>query len=171
MALRRRELDRAGGFAPLAAYLADDYRLGKAISELGLGISLSDCVVDTVLPRNSWRDAWRHRIRWARTLRQCRPWGYAGSLVTFAVPIAAAALALEPSLWPASCLCLALRIAAAWAVGARRLQDPLVRRYWPVLPIADLVSFAVWVASFFGRQVLWRGTRFRLEKTGELTPI
>jgi ceramide glucosyltransferase len=171
MAFRRSDLDRIGGFAPLAEYLADDYRLGQSISEQGLEIVLSDYVVDTVLPADNWRASWRHRLRWARTLRACRPWGYAGALVTFAVPLSLAALAAWPAWWPLAAASLGLRLAAALAVGAAVLRDPLVLVCLPLAPLADLVSFAVWVASFFGRDVTWRGARFRLDGAGRMRRV
>lgn len=168
MAIRRHQLDPAGGFAPLACYLADDYLLGKTIRDRGLAVALSDYVVETVLPRQGWRASWRHRLRWARTLRACRPAGYAGMLVTFAVPLALAALALAPAAWPAAAACLALRLGAAFGVGLGRLHDPLVARYFLLIPFADLLTFTLWLASFSGRRVEWQGASFRLDRDGRL---
>lgn len=168
MALRRADLEQIGGFAPLADYLADDYQLGKAIAARGLDIALSDCVVETMLPRQSWAENWHHRLRWGRTLRVCRPAGYAGMAITFAVPIVIAAVALQPSLWPEAMLCLGLRAAAAIAVGCMKLRDRAVVRYFLLIPLADLASFAVWAASLFGRRVVWRSQSFRLKQGGRL---
>ncbi|HZS51847.1 MAG TPA: bacteriohopanetetrol glucosamine biosynthesis glycosyltransferase HpnI [Bryobacterales bacterium] len=168
MALRRADLEQIGGFAPLADYLADDYQLGKAITARGFDIALSDCVVETMLPRQPWAENWRHRLRWGRTLRVCRPAGYAGMAITFAVPIVIAAVALQPSLWPEAMLCLGLRAAAAIAVGCMKLRDRAVVRYFLLIPLADLASFAVWAASLFGRRVVWRSQSFRLQRGGRL---
>lgn len=171
MTLTRQRLEEIGGFAPLAPYLADDYLLGKALSERGLEIALSDYTVETMLPRQSWAASWQHRLRWARTLRACRPAGYAGLVVTFAVPLAMAALALAPAAWPMAAVAVALRFAAALAVGVGRLQDPVVARFFWLLPLADLATFAAWVVSFFGRDVVWRGEPFRIERDGRLTRV
>ncbi|MBI3667975.1 MAG: bacteriohopanetetrol glucosamine biosynthesis glycosyltransferase HpnI, partial [Acidobacteria bacterium] len=169
--VRREQLDRADGFPALAPYLADDYRLGQAINELGARIVLSDYVVETVLTGESWRASWRHRIRWNKTVRACRPGGYFGLLLTFMVPLSLAALAVAPTWWPLAAAGLGLRLAAALAVGAGRLKDPLVPRYIFLLPAADFLSFALWLAGFFGRQVVWRGSRFQLEPSGRLKRI
>lgn len=169
LAFRRGSLDRIGGFAPLAAYLADDYRLGTSIRALGLEIALADYVVETVLPQDNWVSSWRRRLRWGRTLRACRPWGYLGVLVTFALPLSLAALAADRSLWPAAAACAGLRLLAALAVGAARLRDPVALRYFFLIPVADLASFAVWAASWFGRRVVWRGGQFRLDPSGLLS--
>ena len=169
MVLRRSELERAGGFAPFAPYLADDYLLGKTISDGGLEIVLSEYIVETLLPDQGWAASWRHRLRWGRTLRVCRPWGYAWVLVTFAVPLGLVAVLVRPALWPVAAASVALRLAAAWAVGAHLLRDPLVARYFFLIPIADMLSFVLWAGSFFGRRVVWRGEPFRLEADGRLT--
>jgi ceramide glucosyltransferase len=165
MAFRRADLDRIGGFAPLAAYLADDFWLGQKIHQLGRRILLSDYVVETVLPPDRWRDSWRHRLRWGRTLRVCRTAGYAGALITFAVPLAAAA----GKMWPLAAAAVGLRMLAGLWVGRGLLGDRLAARYIWLIPLADLVSFAVWAASLFGRRVTWRGVSFRLHSDGRIT--
>jgi ceramide glucosyltransferase len=170
LVFRRAHLEQIGGFAPVASYLADDYQLGIAIRRLGLRIILSDYAVTTVLPAASWRASWRHRLRWGRTLRVCRPAGYAGLLITFALPIAAAGLLIAPVLWPLALAAAGLRFAAAGLTSSRILGDPLAPRYWPLLPVADLVSLAVWFASLFGRTVVWRGERFTLRRDGTMRP-
>jgi ceramide glucosyltransferase len=43
------------------------------------------------------------------------------------------------------------------------LQDEeAVERLW-LLPLRDLVAFGVWIASFAGQTVTWRGDRFHLK--------
>ena len=49
IALRREALDRIGGFAPLADYLADDYQLGNRVAKAGYRLVLLPYVVETVL--------------------------------------------------------------------------------------------------------------------------
>ena len=170
MVVRRSAIENAGGFAPLADYLADDYQLSHTIAQQGSKIILSDYVVETTLPIESWSHSWQHRLRWGRTLRVCRPGGYAGLIVTFAFPLALAALTVSFSLWPLAALCVGLRLLAAHVVAARGLKDGVASGVRGLLiPLADLVSFAVWVASFFGREVVWRGERFRLQRSGRLT--
>ena len=166
MAFRRDDLDRIGGFAPLAAYLADDFWLGRKIHQLGRRIVLSDYVVETVLPPDHWRDSWRHRLRWGRTLRVCRTAGYAGALITFAVPLAATGWWWA---WPPAALAVALRLVAGLWVGRRLLGDRLATRYFWLIPLADVASFAVWAASLFGNRVTWRGVPFRLHSDGRIT--
>ena len=167
MVFCRADLDRIGGFAPLAAYLADDYQLGHALEGR---IVLSDCPVETVLSDSAWAAAWNHRLRWGRTLRVCRPAGYAGVLITFAIPLALLTWAVAPEWWPLALACVALRLLVAAIVAGRILRDAAFARFWPLLPVSDGVSFAIWLASLFGRTVVWRGTRLRLQSDGTLEP-
>src|SRR5262249_28815295 len=78
LAFRRGDLRAIGGFESLADYLADDYQLGRRIAERGLKVELSDVVVNTFLPRYSFSDFFSHQLRWARTIRDSRFWGYVG---------------------------------------------------------------------------------------------
>jgi ceramide glucosyltransferase len=60
-----------------------------------------------------------------------------------------------------------LRTAVALAVGRAVLQDAQLPKHLWLLPVRDLVAVAVWVASFAGHTVTWRGDRFEL-KDGRL---
>src|SRR5439155_16142819 len=84
LAFREVDLDRIDGFAAIADYLADDYQLGKKLHSLGLQNCISEVVVTTRLSGGTWGSAWRHQLRWARTIRISRGAGYAGLPVTFA---------------------------------------------------------------------------------------
>ncbi|MGB9604299.1 MAG: glycosyltransferase, partial [Bryobacteraceae bacterium] len=84
MAFRAADLARAGGFESVADYLADDYQLGRRICSLGLRVVLAPVVITTYLANKGWRQAWRHQVRWARTVRFCRRGGYLGMPVTMA---------------------------------------------------------------------------------------
>jgi len=44
----------------------------------------------------------------------------------------------------------------------------LIRDLW-LLPVRDAMSMLVWVASYFGKTVVWRGERFALRK-GTIKP-
>ncbi|MGB9609995.1 MAG: ceramide glucosyltransferase, partial [Bryobacteraceae bacterium] len=59
-----------------------------------------------------------------------------------------------------------LRALAAWSVSQLALRDPLCRRRWHLIPLQDLLSFAFWLAGFFGNTIEWRGRRYRLLADG-----
>jgi ceramide glucosyltransferase len=167
MAFRRADLERIGGFETIADYLADDYQLGHRIHSLGLRCVLSDAVVATRLS-GTWSDVWRHQVRWARTVRVSKFWGYLGLPITFATVWAAAAAA-SGHLWIASAL-LAARMLMAIVAGWFVLQSPDVLRLWLLIPLRDLFAAAVWLAGFFGRTVSWRGRTLTLDTEGRIRP-
>jgi ceramide glucosyltransferase len=172
LAFRRADLERIGGFKPIVDYLADDYELGRRIAALGLQVQLSDVVVETYLPAYDLRGFWTHQLRWARGVRDARAGGYFGLAATFGILWALLALILTqavPWAWTAFGSVLALRLAVAFAVGRSVLRDQNLIRNLGLLPLRDLVAVVVWIASFAGQTVTWRGEHFMLRK-GRLTP-
>ena len=166
LAFRRRDLQAIGGFEALVDYLADDYQLGSRIAALGLKVKLSDDVVETFLPRYSLRAFLDHQLRWARTVRDSRFWGYVGLGLTFGLPWAALTLILARGTawaWALFALTAAMRVSVTLVVGKSVLQDRQVARLLAWLPLRDLLALLVWIASFAGHEIVWRGDRFRLE--------
>ncbi len=173
LAFPRKVLDAIGGFEPLVDYLADDFELGARIAKAGFEVRLSDVVVDHHLPDYSVRGFLQHQLRWARSTRDSRRWGYTGVGLTFGLPWALLALLLSGGTawaWGVLAVAAALRLTMAMIVGRKILHDDDVPRLLALLPLRDVVALAVWIASFTGHTVAWRGDEFILEK-GKLRPI
>jgi ceramide glucosyltransferase len=170
LAVRREALDKIGGLEVLVDHLADDYELGARVSAAGYRVVLSPEVVETSVPPYAWRGYLDHQLRWARTVRDARPWGYAGLIFTHGLMWALLNLlasGLSPlSLWLLG-LSFFLRLALAMTVGAEVLADHQVLPSLWLLPLRDLVAMGVWVAGFSGNTIVWRGDRFTL-KNGKL---
>jgi ceramide glucosyltransferase len=165
MAFRRTDLERIGGFEAIAEYLADDYQLGHRIHALGKKCVLSEAVVTTHLG-GGWLDAWRHQVRWARTIRVSKFWGYLGLPVTFATVWAVAAVASGH--WMLGLGVLAARMLMATAAGWFVLRSRDVLWLWILIPARDLFGAAVWVAGLFGKTVIWRGQVLQLDREGRI---
>ena len=165
MVFRRTDLERIGGFEAIADYLADDYQLGHRIHNLGLKCVLSGTVVSTHLG-GGWREVWVHQVRWARTVRVSKFWGYVGLPVAFASVWAFALAIAGHWVWAASVL--AVRMAMATAGGWVVLRSPDVLRMWVLIPIRDLFTAAAWLAGLFGKSVLWRGQRLPIDREGRI---
>ncbi|PWU09669.1 MAG: hypothetical protein C5B51_05735 [Terriglobia bacterium] len=166
MAIRAETLHEIGGFEPIAAYLADDYQLGQRVAAAGHGVELASAVVETSFGGTSWADAWRHQLRWSRTIRVSRRAGYYGSLITNATVWALIAFAGRQ--WPAGAAALTLRLTAGWWVGARILRDRLVTRWFWLMPLRDLFGLAVWLGGCVGSTVHWRGRKLHLSTDGRI---
>lgn len=172
MVLKREALEAVGGFAPLADYLADDYQLGYRIRQAGWEVGLLPCVVETVNPDLSLREYFLHQLRWSRTYRVCRPWGYLAYGITHAT-VSALGLWLASGLavWAGGLLALTLilRGGLAWYSQRSCLEGPLPLPALPLVPLKDLLSFVFWLLAFLGNTVIWRGRRYRITPDGRLT--
>jgi len=169
IALRRTVLQRIGGFARIRNELADDHRLGDAVRDLGLATVLSPYIVENHVSEPSFASLWRHELRWARTVRAMAPYGFAGSVVTHTVVLTALAVAasgLGELPWWLLLASLSLRWLTAGIIG-RSLALPTAGLW--LLPLRDVLSFAVFLGSFCGRSVLWRDQLFRVEPGGRMT--
>jgi ceramide glucosyltransferase len=172
LAVSREALDRIGGLITLVDYLADDYELGARVDRAGYRVALSAEVVETAIPAYGWRGFADHQLRWSRTVRDSRPWGYVGLIFTHGLGWAllnVLASGLSPvSLWLLG-LSFFLRLTLAMMVGAEVLGDhQVLPRLW-LLPLRDMAALGIWVAGFAGNTIVWRGHRFVLHG-GKLHP-
>lgn len=166
LAVRSEALAAAGGLEALVDQLADDYEMGARIAKAGYSIRLATEVVETSVPAYTLGGFLSHQLRWARTVRDSRRWGYMGLIFTHLLPLAVANVVASGasflSIWLLG-LAFFLRLGVAMQVGAGVLGDRQVLRDLWLLPLRDTVGFAVWVWSFAGNTIVWRGERFVLK--------
>ncbi|MGA8298981.1 MAG: bacteriohopanetetrol glucosamine biosynthesis glycosyltransferase HpnI [Terriglobales bacterium] len=170
LCFRRADLTKIGGFESILDYLADDYELGRRIAATGKRIELSPATVTTFLPAYTLSEFWQHQLRWSRTIRDARCWGYAGLIFTFGLPWSAAMLIVSagaPWAWAVFALTYGLRVGVALATAGAVLHDRQTTRniFW--LPLRDLLAPIVWAAALFGNRIRWRGEDFYV-KDGRL---
>ncbi|MDA8365198.1 MAG: bacteriohopanetetrol glucosamine biosynthesis glycosyltransferase HpnI [Gammaproteobacteria bacterium] len=167
LALRRSTLDAIGGFPALADHLADDYLLAARARALGLRTVLSTYLVETLVREDSLVTAYRHALRWARTIRSVQPLGQALSFLTYPLPMALfGALVGGPAGLAILGLALTLRItlhfAANQALGATSPRGAWT--FWA----ADLVGFVIWLHALFGCKVRWRQESYSIRADGRM---
>jgi ceramide glucosyltransferase len=173
MATTKKHLAEIGGFEAMVDLHSDDYELGKRIAARGYRIELLPEPVWMAFPSQTLGAYLRHELRWAIGIRNIRPGGHFGMLFTHGLPWAIAAAWVAPSIAVGTTYLGAyfiLRFAMAWAVGVWGLHDPVLRRRIWLLPVRDLLSFFVWLASFGMNRIEWRGSIFTLEK-GRMIPV
>jgi ceramide glucosyltransferase len=173
IATTKRWLGKIGGFAAFADMLADDYELGHRIAKAGGRVVLSREVVWTMYPAQTARGFWDHQLRWARTVRLCRPASYFGLLFTHGLPWALLAAIVAPANWIGAAYLLAylvLRLMMAWAVGVWGVRDAVLRRKFWLIPLRDVLNFGVWLASFASNRITWGGDDYVLRK-GRMIPL
>ncbi len=177
MATRRDVVDKIGGFGILAAYCADDYVLGNEIYKAGYTVVLSSHIIEHVVLNRTFKSSMLHQARWMRSSRFSRSAGHIGTVLTFAMPFGIlGALAALVAGFPLVALAvlgfallnrLALSIIAGWVVVRDRRALTLCWLY----PVRDLMGFGFWCASFFGREIVWRNERYRLEPRGLMVRV
>jgi ceramide glucosyltransferase len=167
IAIRKETLAAIGGLHAVADQLADDYALGAAVRRIGLDVAIPAYIVGHDCAQKSAPSLFRHELRWARTIRSVDPLGFTGTAITHALPLALLGMLLGGMTPLATLVLVAL---ACRAVLQRELDRTFHLRksfYWTG-PLRDLVSFAVFVASYLGRGVEWRGHRYGVQADNTL---
>lgn len=172
MLIPRRRLAAIGGFEALVDHLADDFQLGHRTALSGGRVELSPAVVECRSAPIGWIEVWLHQLRWARTIRVCRPGPYFLSILSNATLWPLLWLATVPSVpsLMGAAICLSVRMAAGVYLEGKLARD------WKLssagLALAkDLLQVAVWALAFTGRQVSWRGEDFQVEAEGRLVRL
>jgi ceramide glucosyltransferase len=94
-------------------------------------------------------------------------------IVTFGLVWAVLAVVLDPYAWwtwLALVVTAATRLASALVVGRGVLKDPRVVRDLWLLPLHDFLALLIWIASYGGNKVEWRGLQFKL-RDGKLRKL
>ncbi|HKD48967.1 MAG TPA: bacteriohopanetetrol glucosamine biosynthesis glycosyltransferase HpnI [Rhizomicrobium sp.] len=169
IALTRGVLDEIGGFGAYTDFLADDYEIGRAVRAKGYAVAIPAMSVGHLAFETSLRDLVRHEVRWTRTIRMVDSLGHLGSVVTFGFPIALLA-ALLLGFNTASLVVILVTLLARLFLK-RRIDDIFATHAGPfwLLPLRDVLSFAVFVTSRFGETIYWRGSRYSIETSGALS--
>ena len=173
IAIRRTALEAIGGFQALKDLLADDFFLGRMITEHGFKVRLSRALVtiNCHLPR--FADFWSHQLRWARTYRTVRPESLAtifthgpfwGLVLMFASHFAPAAMELFAAMLAARLAMAALLLDRV--LGVREMLADLL-----LVPIKDLAMTGIWFASLASNEVTWGGRRFRILSGGAMQEV
>ena len=197
MVTRKKNVAEIGGFESLADCLADDYQLGHRIAKCGHRIELCPVVVECWHSPQSWSEVWKHQLRWARTIRVCQPapyffsvlsnagfwamlWLFSALLFTTVTTTTFATggnnfvqSSIVETTWEvrAALVCCLLRTLCAFDLQRRLSRSSEHAAHFWLVPIKDLLQFALWLGAFAGNTVEWRGQRFHLRKDGTLVKL
>jgi ceramide glucosyltransferase len=169
IALKRQTLQEIGGFGAFADQLADDYEIGRAVRARGYTLAIPALGVGHTAAENSLSDLFRHELRWTRTIRLVNRSGHFGSIVTHGLPFAlmgAVLLGFNPAALGVLAAVLAARLGLKWRIDG--LFGTRAGSFW-LLPVRDLLSFAVFLASLFGETVHWRESHFTVQRCGAIS--
>jgi ceramide glucosyltransferase len=168
IALRRETLRAIGGFESLNDFLADDFELGRKVRGLGRSIAYPALMVRHACAESSFRALVQHELRSARTIRTIDPAGYLGTFVTFPVTFALIALMLQTgSLTSVGALIAAIAVQFVLKIRIDKVTHGGAGPFW-LLPLRDIMSFGIFISSFFGKRVEWRGHQLQVAKDGTM---
>lgn len=171
IALRRTTLTQIGGFEAFRDYLADDYEMGRAVRHRGLRVAVLPFAVSHRCTEQTFGELLSHELRWSRTIRVLRPFEHFGTLITYPIPLAIAAIALHGVGFfsiASFLVTVGARIVLKFSVESafKTCAGPL----W-LMPVRDIISFAVFLLSFFGQKVAWRGARYEVRPSGAMSQL
>lgn len=170
VALRRGTLDEIGGFEAFANALADDYAIGAALRRAGHRVAIPPITLGHACAHRTSAELRRQEVRWARTVRMIHPLGFAGTL--FSYPLAWALVGATLAGFGAVALWIAAAAFASRVIlckGVERTFELAPQPLW-LIPLRDVLSFAVFFRSFVGDDVSWKGHNFHVLSDGTLIP-
>ncbi|MBC7799170.1 MAG: bacteriohopanetetrol glucosamine biosynthesis glycosyltransferase HpnI [Gemmatimonadaceae bacterium] len=162
MALTRSMLDRVGGLPALVDHLADDAELGRLVKALGGRIALAQTVPATTVAEAHLPELFAHELRWARTILSLAPIGFAMSCIQYPLFWAALTVGLsggEDWAWTAFAFAWLVRGLANTGID-RVLGLSPAAGFW-CLPLRDIMSITIMLASLRSDRVAWRGQTLR----------
>jgi ceramide glucosyltransferase len=171
MALTRQTLAQAGGLQAVANHLGDDQVMGRLVQAKGYSLTLANVIPATTVPESNFRELYSHELRWARTIRAL-------------VPLAYTTLILQMSLfWAVICVVVSTGYWAAWILffATLLIRHRLARRIDAALRLTkagdawmfvlrDMISATIYIASFLGNNVNWRGQQMRTDQGKATAP-
>jgi ceramide glucosyltransferase len=158
MALSKTVLAEIGGLEAVANRLADDQVLGRLVLARGYKLTLTQLVPATTVPEADFTALYRHELRWARTIRALVPIPYAASVLQISLLWALLAVIFSGAAfwsWLLFAAVLAVRVFAARRIDTA-LRLPHSNSWWSFL-LRDSFSTLIFIASFTGNRVDWRG--------------
>nr|WP_240702228.1 bacteriohopanetetrol glucosamine biosynthesis glycosyltransferase HpnI [Trinickia terrae] len=171
IAMRRETFDKIGGFAQFVHHLAEDHAIGEAVRKIGEKVVIPPFAISHACVETSAAKLFAHELRWSRTIRSIDPAGHLGSALIHPFAFAMLVVLLTGGAGWAWLLALAALLARfTLKLQADRVLQQPHEDLW-LQPVWDIVSFMIFVTSYFSTRVVWRGFRFKVDGNGLLSPV
>ena len=162
-----------GGYETIENRPADDLNVGRLVAAQGYEVKLLPYVVKTVADFQSLKDLFYKRVRWMTVMRLMRRRGHQGLIFTWGLIWALIAVAIHPTRAVAIGYLggyLVLRVLITWIIGIHGMKQKGIWSKMLLIPLWDLVAFAIWIASFGRKTIRWRGYEYYI-RDGILVPV
>ncbi len=172
--VRKAVLTCIGGFERIVDNLADDYLLGALCRDAGYDLVLSSYLPETVIGKESFTSSYARRLRWAKTVRAMQPGGWAGAFVTHSLMLSYILCLLSGcaplAMATLGTVLLTRFLLVAFLAGVVTKDRVVLRSLW-LLPVSDMLSFVLYLSSYIGNTIVWRGEEYHLKRGGALEKI
>jgi ceramide glucosyltransferase len=172
MLMRKKDIEAIGGLEAFKDVLAEDYMIGKRMSEMGMKVVLSGHLINNV--NNYWgvRKFVNRHTRWAKLRWQIGGIRYLSELIGNPVFMSVLYVLLagpsKSSLIFAGAVS-SYKIAGDYVIG-RMIGANLKPAYYLFSPLKDLLIGLLWFVPLLSSTVVWRGNRYIIGKDSHLAP-
>jgi ceramide glucosyltransferase len=154
MLFRREDFLRLTDWKRLESSLADDFVLGQLLQP----VCISSVIITTAPEAGNWKTAIEHYLRWVKTIRWCRPGGYAAQIIILPTLGWLFFVCFHPATWWAwvgLMVMMQLDVFFAWMI-CRYVGCTLYLRYGFMVEIWSLFRALSWLLCWLPFPVFWR---------------
>jgi len=171
--MKRKDLEKIGGFSSVENFLAEDQILEKKFKRLGRKIILCHLPIDSNTSRRTFSRFFNRNVRWSQMRVQLGGIGYLSEL--FVNPVLFAVLLFFFSSFSVFSFKILLGTSILKII-IESIQGKLIRAQagffsYLLAPFKDLIIGVIWFIPFFKTSVEWRESKFRLRRYTELEPL
>lgn len=171
--VRKKDLEKIGGFSSIKNFLAEDQILGKKFKRLGKKVILSNHLIISNNIKRPLAKFFSRNLRWSQMRVQLGGLGYLSEMLVN--PVFLATLFLILSAFSTFSFLVFLGT-CFYKIVVDSLEGKMIKAgagFLPYLltPLKDILIGVIWFFPFFKSTVEWRGNKFRLKRYTELEPI
>jgi ceramide glucosyltransferase len=179
MVIRKAVVAEIGGLEQFGRQADDAMTLARAVRRHGYGLHLLKQPARVVHPHDSWAGWWSHWHRWLVVSRRYLP-AAAWPLAFTQVPLWWSLLYIAMSVLQGRSVraglvlttaVIAVDVISAVIINTKFVRDRKMWRFIWVVPILELSSLPLLLRSCLTNEVVWRGTRLRVNRDCTVTEL
>ncbi|MGK9368232.1 glycosyltransferase [Melioribacter sp. Ez-97] len=167
--IRRNALDVIGGFNAFAGYLAEDFMMGKKVKEAGFRVMTSPVTIDNINEKIPPEKFINRHSRWSKMRFKIAPYHYLLEPLTNPVALGLLLLPFFNGVFVYFILSVTIKIILDYLIS-RQTNRSHKFYFYLLIPIKDLLIFAIWFIPFFNSKIKWRNNVMLIKEESILQP-